>query len=110
MKSGTERKKKEESFSFFYFLDSMWQDLGQYVNACVREEKALRAGSEHQTAVPTARELGLYGIRLLYGKAKIWWCWKVFIPSAQFSRSLAVILSWKQIIFLFRNFFQGISF
>lgn len=49
----------------------MRQDLGQYVNACVREEKALRAGSEHQTAVPTARELGLYGIRLVYGKAKI---------------------------------------
>lgn len=73
----------------------MRQDLGQYVNACVREEEALWAGSEHQTTLQTARELLLYDIRLLYGKGKIWWCWKLFILSAQFSSILAVILSRK---------------
>lgn len=43
----------------------MRQDLGQYVNACVREEEALWASSEHQTTLQTAREL-LYDMTIVW--------------------------------------------
>lgn len=89
------KKKPRGKLFLFYFLNSMWQDLGKYVNACVCEEEALWAGSEYQTTPRSARELLLYSIRLLYGKGKILWCWKLFIPSAQLSSILAVILSRK---------------